>query len=165
MPTFNERKNTLQDSFSKQLVKTFDQYANHVAGLPNDYATQLTKLNSITTQTTQLQTDVDQGIINLKRTIDQTNEDIENYKTQNKNLESTTSPEDLDATSKRMLDDSIYEYNNKRILFWIKLTVILLIIIDCVYIDNVPQQLFIIIGATMILSIIYFAYKSYTSKG
>ena len=165
MPTFNERKNTLQDSFSKQLDKTFDQYANHVAGLPNDYATQLTKLNSITTQTTQLQTDVDQGIINLKRTIDQTNEDIENYKTQNKNLESTTSPEDLDATSKRMLDDSIYEYNNKRILFWIKLTVILLIIIDCVYIDNVPQQLFIIIGATMILSIIYFAYKSYTSKG
>jgi len=163
--TFDQRKKTLKASFDTQLDKTFNEYPNYKAGLPNDYDAQLTKLNAITTQATNLRTEVDQAVINLNREIETGSEKIKDYQKQNGNLTQSTSPEDLDATSKRMLDDSINEYNNKRILFWIKLSVILLIVVDCVYIDKVPEKLLVILGATFILCIIYFAYKSYTSKG
>jgi hypothetical protein len=163
--TFEQRKKDLVTSFNTQLDKTFNEYPNYKAGLPNDYDAQLTKLNVITTQANNLQTEVEQAVTTLNRDIEDGSEKIKNYQKQNNNLRQSTSPQDLDATSKRMLDDSINEYNNKRLLFWIKLSVILLIVVDCVYIDKVPEKLLIILGATFILCIIYFAYKSYTSKG
>lgn len=162
--TFHESKNELRKEYLAQLDKVMQAYPNYKADLPNDYDKQLSLLNGILKKTERLQSDIDEKIKVFERKIQFDDVEIEKLKKVNTNLQKYTSFEDLDATSKRMLADSIEEYNTKRLLFWIKFSIILIIVIKCVN-DYETRELGMITGITVVLGCIYILYKKYTSKG
>jgi hypothetical protein len=162
--TFHERKNELRKEYLVQLDKVIQAYPSYKADLPNDYDKQISLLNGMLKKTDKLHTEITEKIKIFERKINFDDEEIEKLKKVNGNLQKYTSFEDLDATSKRMLSDSIEEYNTKRLLFWIKFSIILIIVIKCVK-EYETRELGIIIGATFVIGSSYILYKKYTSKG
>jgi hypothetical protein len=161
---FYDRKNALHKEYITQLDKTMNSYPAYKAETPNDYMKQLSLLNGITKKITRVQSELT-GKINLfERNVSMGDVDIKKLKTVEENLQKYTSFDNLDATSKKMLADSISQYNRQRLLFWIKLGIISLIVVDAIKTRDTKNML-IVCGATTILSIGYIYYKTSTSKG
>jgi len=161
---FYDRKNALNKEYIAQLDKTIQSYPAYKSDTPNDYMKQLSLLNGITKKINKVQTELT-GKINLfERNVSMGDVDIKKLKIVEENLQKYTSFDNLDATSKKMLADSISQYNRQRLLFWIKMGIIVLIVIDAIKTRNTKPML-IVGGATIVLSIIYIYYKTYTSKG
>ena len=96
--------------------------------------------------------------IDLERNIKYQGSEIEKYKTIEKNLQHMTSIEDLDATSKQMLADSVSEYRQYTIVFWIKVIFILVIVADLVRYRRKDRAIFMF-GIFLAIKIIYIIYK------
>jgi len=162
--TFYEKKNNLHDQYMKQLDKVIREYPAYKAETTNDYTKQLSLLNGITKKTSAMETELQNKITLFQRNVDMGDTEIQKLKNVSYNLKKYTSFDELDVTSKQMLSDSINQYNQQRVLLWIKLGVILLIIIDSVTFREFTQ-LGIVVLATLILSIVILLYRYYNSKG
>ena len=88
----------------------------------------------------------------FERNVNMGDAEIQKLKTVEYNLNDYSSFDELDITSKKMLSDSIDQYNQKRVLLWIKLGVVLLILMDSIKFREF-KQLGIVVLATLILSI------------
>lgn len=159
---FYERKNALHKEYIAQLDKTMKSYPAYKAESPNDYMKQLSLLNGITKKITKVQTELTDKIKIFERNVSMGDVDINKLKIVEENLQKYTSFDNLDATSKKMLADSIVQYNRQRLLFWIKLGIIALIVLDSIKTRDAKGML-IVGGATTVLSIGYSYYQ--TSKG
>jgi hypothetical protein len=156
--TDKEKQNFLDEKFKLQLDKTMDDYPTYKINNNDTYPTELALLNGTTKKIKELQSKINIKNINLERSIKYEGSEIEKYKIIEKNLENMTSIEDLDATSKQMLADSVSEYRQYTIVFWIKVIFILAIVADLVrYKRN--DRAFFIIGIFLLIYFIYVVYK------
>jgi predicted RND superfamily exporter protein len=159
-----ERKLRLHKKYVDQLDKVVQEYPAYKAEVPNDYDHQLSLLNGITKQIGMLQKEVKEKTSRFERSVDMGDVDIQKYKKVEANLQKFTSRDDLDLTSKRMLEDHIHEYNQQKLMFWIKFGVVLLLIIDLFH-EREYKRTGILVGATIVFSLIYMLYARYTSRG
>ena len=158
MTDYNEQQTTLDEQFLAQLDKTMDEYPPYNIGQNDAYPSDLSILNGITQQLTTLQTTINQANVNLERNIQYKSSEIEKYKTIEQNLKNVTSIDDLDATSKQMLADSVSEYRQYTIVFWIKFLFILVIVADLVRYKRMDRAI-IILGLSLAMTIVYVVYK------
>jgi hypothetical protein len=161
---FYEKKSKLHTQYMKQLDKVIREYPAYKADTTNDYTTQLSLLNGITKKTSAMEKELQDKITLFERNVTMGDSDIQTLKTIDYNLKQYSSFDELDITSKKMLADSIDQYNQKRVLLWIKIGVVALIIIDSIKFHEYTQ-LAIVTVCTAVLSVIISLYKSYTSKG
>ncbi len=161
---FYEKKSKLNAQYMDQLDKVIKEYPAYMAETTNDYMKQLSLLNGITKKTKEMESDLQNKITLFERNVDMGDVEIKNLKTVDYNLKKYTSFDDLDITSKKMLADSIDQYNQKRVLLWIKIGVILLIVADNIKYKEY-KQLAITTGITLLLSVSISLYNSFTSKG
>lgn len=159
-----ERKLRLHKKYVDQLDKVVQAYPAYKADVPNDYDQQLSLLNGITKQIDILQKEVKEKISRFERSVDMGDVDIQKYKKVEANLQKFTSLDDLDVTSKRMLEDHIHQYNQQKLLFWIKLGVVILLIIDLFH-EEEYKRTGILVGVTLLFSFVYMIYSRYTSRG
>lgn len=162
--TFYEKKTKLHEQYMKQLDKVIREYPSYKAEATNDYAKQVSLLNGITKKTTKMESELQDKITLFERNVNMGDAEIQKLKTVEYNLSSYSSFDELDITSKKMLSDSIDQYNQKRVLLWIKLGVILLILMDSIKFREF-KQLGTVVLATLILSILLLLYQYYNSKG
>jgi len=148
----------LDKQFKKQLDKTIEVYPAYQIDKDTSYPTKLSILNGMTKNLTQIQTIINKKILILERNIKYQSTEIEKYKEIEKNLRNATSVDDLDATSQQMLSDSVSEYRQSTIVFWMKVILILIIISDIIKYKR-SQQTMIILGLFVILLILYFVFK------
>jgi hypothetical protein len=156
--TDKEKQIFLDKKFKVQLDKTIEDYPYYKIDQNDQYPSELAGLNGTTNKIKELQSNINKKILNLERSIKQQSNEINNYKTIESNLKNMTSIEDLDATSKQMLADSVSEYRQYTIVFWIKVIFILVIIADLVRYKRMDRAIFII-GTFLALKIIYIIYK------
>jgi hypothetical protein len=161
---FYEKKNKLHDQYMKQLDNVIREYPAYKAETTNDYTKQLSLLNGITKKTSEMEAELQSKITLFERNVNMGDAEIQKLKTVEYNLNDYSSFDELDITSKKMLSDSIDQYNQKRVLLWIKLGVVLLILMDSIKFREF-KQLGIVVLATLILSIVILLYKYYNSKG
>ena len=159
-----ERKLRLHKKYMDQLDKVVQAYPAYKAEVPNDYDQQLSLLNGITKQIGMLEKEVKEKTSRFERSVDMGDVDIQKYKKVEANLQKFTSMDDLDLTSKRMLEDHIHQYNQQKLVFWIKLGVVMLLIIDLFH-EREYKRTGILVGATVVFSVIYMLYSRYTSRG
>lgn len=160
---FEKRKEVLHKEYMVQLDKTITAYPSYKTEVSNDYTKQLSLLNGITKKINALQSDINGKVQLFERNVNSGDIDIQKLKRVEQNLQTYTSVDDLDATSKRMLSDSISQYNQQRLLFWIKIGFILLIILDSFHLNK--RELLFTCISTIIISILYLMYSAYTSHG
>jgi hypothetical protein len=156
--TYKEKQTFLDKKFKLQLDKTMDDYPNYQIGRNDTYPSELASMNGTTKKIQELQSVINKKNIFLERNIKIESSEIEKYKKIKKNLENMTSIEDLDATSKQMLADSISEYRQYTIVFWIKVIFILAIIADLVRYKR-KDRAFFIVGIFTVIYFIYVVYK------
>lgn len=159
-----ERKVRLHKKYMGQLDKVVQAYPAYKAEVPNDYDHQLSLLNGITKQIGILQKEVKEKTTRFERSVDMGDVDIQKLKKVEANLQKFTSLDELDLTSKRMLEDHIHQYNQQKLLFWIKLGVVILLIIDLFH-EGEYKRTGILVGITLLFSFIYMLYSRYTSRG
>jgi hypothetical protein len=162
--TFYKRKQQLHEEYIAQLDKTMHEYALYKAGQISDYTKQLSLLNGITKKIEELQKELFDKVTILKRNIELGDTDIEKLKKIDSNLKEYTSFDDLDATSKRLLRDSVSDYTNLRILFYIKLCIVFYIIVSIVKEKKIKEGMMIVV-ASLVLVLIWTIYQRFTSKG
>ena len=156
--TDKEKQKILDEQFKTQLNETIKDYPYYKINQNDQYPSELAVLNGTTKKIKELQSNINKKISNLERSIKQQSNEINNYKTIESNLENMTTIEDLDATSKQMLADSVSEYRQYTIVFWIKVLFILAIVADLVrYKRN--DRAFFIIGIFLLIYFIYVVYK------
>ena len=160
---FQKRNDALHKEYISQLDKTIKTYPSYKTDVSNDYTKQLSLLNGISKKITALQTEMNGKVKLFERNVNVGDADIQKLKRVEQNLKGYTSFDDLDATSKQMLSDSISQYNQQRLLFWIKIGFIVLIVADSISMNT--HELFLTCISTLILSIIYLVYSAYTSRG
>jgi hypothetical protein len=156
--TDKEKQKFLDEKFKLQLDKTMDDYPSYKINNNDQYPTELALLNGTTKKIRELQSKINIKNINLERSIKYEGSEIEQYKIIEKNLENMTSIEDLDATSKQMLADSVSEYRQYTIVFWIKVIFILAIVADLVRYKRKDRS-FVILGIFLLIYFIYVVYK------
>jgi ribosomal protein S15P/S13E len=159
-----DRKLELHKKYLDQLDKVVEEYPAYKAEAPNHYDQQLSLLNGITKQIGMLKKEVKEKTGRFERSVNMGDVDIQKLKKVEANLQKFTSRDDLDLTSKRMLEDHIHEYNRQKLLFWIKLGVVILLIIDLLHEEEYTKT-GILVGVTLVFSVIYMLYKRYTSRG
>jgi hypothetical protein len=159
-----ERKMRLHKKYMVQLDKVVQAYPGYKAGISNDYDHQLSLLNGITKQIGALQKEVKEKTQRFERSVDMGDIDIQKLKKVEANLKTFTSMDDLDLTSKRMLEDHTVQYNQQKLLFWIKLGIIVVLSIELIR-KAKYRQLGLLIGVTLLLSLLYLGYLKYTSRG
>jgi predicted RND superfamily exporter protein len=121
---FQSQKDTLHKSYVDQLNVTMKEYPSFQMGQKTKYPDELSKLNGITQQLTDLNATVNEKTVALDRTIAQKDKDIENLKKIEGNLSTYTSYEALDITSQQLLADAMKEYMQEKLVFCIKALVI-----------------------------------------
>lgn len=122
---FQSQMNSLHNSYVDQLNVTMKEYPSFQMERETKYPEELSKLNGITKQITDLDTAVSEKITTVDRTIEQKDKDIENLKKIEGNLSTYTSYEELDITSQQLLADAMQEYTQEKIVFFIKAVVVL----------------------------------------
>ena len=122
---FNSQMNSLHNSYVDQLNVTMKEYPSFQMEKETKYPEELSKLNGITKQITDLDTMVGEKTATVDRTIEQKDKDIENLKKIEGNLSTYTSYEALDITSQQLLADAMQEYTQEKIVFFIKAVVVL----------------------------------------
>ena len=122
---FQSQMNSLHNSYVDQLNVTMKEYPSFQMEKETKYPEELSKLNGITKQLTDLDTAVSEKTATVDRTIEQKDKDIENLKKIEGNLSTYTSYEALDITSQQLLADAMQEYTQEKIVFFIKAVVVL----------------------------------------
>ena len=159
-----ERKNKLQREYLARLDKVVKAYPAYKAEVSNDYMNELSILNGITKELGTLQSEIKDKTLRFERSVDMGDMDIKKLKQVESNLQKVTSLEDLDLTSKRMLQDITTEYNNQKLLFWLKLGVVAFILVDTIH-NKEYKRAGLVVGVTLVLTLLYSLYSSYTSRG
>jgi hypothetical protein len=164
---FNSQMNSLHKSYVDQLNVTMKEYPSFQMEQETKYPDELSKLNGITKQITDLDTIVGERTLVLERTIEQKDKDIENLKKIESNLSTYTSYEALDITSQQLLSDSLQEYTQEKIVFFIKGAVILYLLYLLYQRIKVGSWLETqaVIGGGILLYIITYVYLYFTNKG
>jgi hypothetical protein len=162
---FYSQKNKLHNDYVDQLNKTMKEYPSFQMGTENKYADELSKLNGITKNLQSLQTVVSDKTTEVDRLIQQGDSDIRKSKKIYRNLSNYTTYEELDITSKRLLNDAKQEYTKEKIVFYIKAVVILLL---CYLLyQRIKLRSWIetigVLGITILLFLIATIYRFYTS--
>lgn len=153
-----EKQTFLNKKFNVQLDKTMSDYANYQIDRNDTYPSELSVLNGINKKLNELQTSINKKNVNLERSIKYQSSEIEKYKAIEKNLKNMTSIEDLDATSKQMLADSVNEYKQYTIIFWIKVIFILVIFSDLIIYKRTGRAT-LTIGLFTLIYFVYVIYK------
>lgn len=163
---FNSQMNSLHNSYVDQLNVTMKEYPSFQMEQDTKYPDELSKLNGITKQITDLDTVVGERTLLLERTIEQKDKDIENLKKIESNLSRYTSYEALDITSQQLLSDAIQEYRQEKIVFFIKGAVILYLLYLLYQRIKVGSWLETqaVIGGGILLYIITYLYLYFTNK-
>jgi hypothetical protein len=156
--TDKEQQTFLDKKFKVQLDKTMADYANYQIDRNDTYPSELSVLNGITKKLNELQAKINKQNVNLERSIKYQSSEIEKYKAIEKNLKNMTSIEDLDATSKQMLADSVSEYRQYTVIFWIKAIFILVILADLIIYKRTGRAT-LTIGLFTLIYFVYVLYK------
>ena len=164
---FNSQKNTLHQKYVDQLNVTMKEYPSFQMEQETKYPEELSKLNGITKQLTDLETSVITKTNEVERSIAQKDVDIQKLKKIEGNLSSYTSYEELDITSQQLLADAMQEYTQEKIVFFIKGVVILYLLYLLYQRIKVGSWLETqaVIGGGIILYIITYIYLYFTNKG
>ena len=164
---FNSQKNTLHQKYVDQLNVTMKEYPSFQMEQETKYPEELSKLNGITKQLTDLETSVVTKTNEVERSIAQKDVDIQKLKKIEGNLSSYTSYEELDITSQQLLADAMQEYTQEKIVFFIKGVVILYLLYLLYQRIKVGSWLETqaVIGGGVVLYIITYIYLYFTNKG
>ena len=164
---FNSQKNTLHQQYVDQLNVTMKEYPSFQMEQETKYPEELSKLNGITKQLTDLETSVVTKTNEVERSIAQKDVDIQKLKKIEGNLSSYTSYEELDITSQQLLADAMQEYTQEKIVFFIKGVVILYLLYLLYQRIKVGSWLETqaVIGGGVVLYIITYIYLYFTNKG
>ena len=162
---FYSQKNKLHSDYVDQLNKTMKEYPSFQMRIENQYADELSKLNGITKNLQSLQTVVDDKTIEVDRLIQQGDVDIRKSKKIYRNLSNYTSYEELDITSKRLLNDMKQEYTKEKIVYYIKAIVLFFLCYLLYQRIKVGSSIETIgvIGISIVLFLIATIYQFYTS--
>jgi len=163
---FQSQKDTLHKSYVDQLNVTMKEYPSFQMGQETKYPDELSKLNGITKQITDLDKVVGEKTVALDRTIAQKDTDIENLKKIEGNLSTYTSYEELDITSQQLLADAMQEYTQEKVVFFIKGLVILYLVYLLYQRVKVGSwiETQAVIGGGVVLYIISYLYLYFTGK-
>jgi hypothetical protein len=149
----------------EQLNKTMKEYPSFQLETENKYSDELSKLNGITKNIQSLQTVVDEKTVEVNRLIEQGDVDIRKSKKIYRNLSNYTSYEELDITSRRLLNDAKQEYTKEKIVFYIK-AIVILFLCYLLY-QRIKVRSWIetigVIGLTIVLFLIATIYRFYNS--
>ena len=162
----NKQKDSLHKSYVDQLNVTMKEYPSFQMGKETKYPEELSKLNGITKQITDLDTVVGEKTEALDRTIEQKDKDIENLKKIESNLSTYTSYEELDITSQQLLSDAMQEYTQEKVVFSIKAVVILYLLYLLYQRIKVGSwiETQAVIGGGVLMYVIVRLYLYFTSK-
>jgi hypothetical protein len=130
---FDKKKYKLHQLYLKQLDKTMKEYPPYKVGEKNTYNKDLSLLNGISKQISELHQAVQEKMASMSRMIQRSDTAIEQIKKIETNLSNYTTMDELDITSRQMLEDAQQEYDDKKILFFIKLAVFLLFSIFLIF--------------------------------
>lgn len=163
---FNSQKDSLHKAYVEQLNTTMKEYPSFQMEKETKYPEELSKLNGITKQLTDLETSVNTKTNELERSISQKDVDIEKLKKIEGNLSTYTSYEELDITSQQLLADAMQEYTQEKMVFFIK-GVVILYLLYLLY-QRVKVGSWIetqaVIGGGLLMFIIMKLYLYFTSK-
>jgi len=108
--------------YYKQLNTTIEIYpSSQLSETDSAYTTQLSTLNGISKTINILHETVQEQVLQNDRHLKQSNKEIQNLKRMSSNLDKNNGNiDELDLSSKRLLNDNINLYNTNRILIWIK---------------------------------------------
>jgi hypothetical protein len=150
----------------EQLNVTMKEYPSFQMEKETKYPEELSKLNGITKQMTELDTVVGEKTEALDRTIEQKDKDIENLKKIEGNLSTYTSYEELDITSQQLLSDAMQEYTQEKVVFSIKAVVILYLLYLLYQRIKVGSwiETQAVIGGGVLMYVIVRLYLYFTSK-
>jgi len=143
---YDKKKYKLHQLYLQQLDKTMKQYPPYKVGEKNTYTRELSLLNGISKQINELHQAIQEKLSSMSRMIQRSDTAINQIKKIETNLTNYTTMDELDITSRQMLADAQQEYNDKKILFFIKFAVFLVIFIYLIY-----KQKFIILGVCIVL--------------
>ena len=162
----NNQMNSLHKSYVDQLNVTMKEYPSFQMEKETKYPEELSKLNGITKQMTELDTVVGEKTEALDRTIEQKDKDIENLKKIEGNLSTYTSYEELDITSQQLLSDAMQEYTQEKVVFSIKAVVILYLLYLLYQRIKVGSwiETQAVIGGGVLMYVIVRLYLYFTSK-
>lgn len=127
---FDKKKYKLHQLYVQQLDKTMKQYPPYKVGEKNTYTRDISLLNGISKQINELHQSIQNKMTSMSRMIQGSDAAILQIKKIETNLYNFTTMERLDVTSRQMLADAEEEYNDQKILFFIKLAVFILITIS-----------------------------------
>ena len=163
---FHSQKNTLHTAYVEQLNTTMKEYPSFQMEKETKYPEELSKLNGITKQLTDLETTVNTKTNELERSIAQKDVDIDKLKKIEGNLSTYTSYEALDITSQQLLSDAMQEYRQEKVVFFIKAAVILYLLYLLYQRIKVGSWLETkaVIGGGVLMFIISRLYLYFTSK-
>ena len=163
---FQSQMNSLHNSYVDQLNVTMKEYPSFQMEKETKYPEELSKLNGITKQITELDTAVSEKTATVDRTIEQKDKDIEKLKKIEGNLSTYTSYEALDITSQQLLADAMQEYTQEKVVFFIK-GVVILYLLYLLY-QRIKVGSWIetqaVIGGGVVLFLITKLYLYFTSK-
>ena len=146
---YDKKKYKLHKLYVKQLDKTMKQYPPYKVGEENTYTRELSLLNGITKQINELHKNIQEKLSSMSRMIQSSDTAIRQIKKIQTNLSNFTSMDQLDVTSRQMLEDAQEEYDSQRTLFFLKLAVVLLIIFSLV-----KQQNYKVLGLCVLAALI-----------
>jgi predicted RND superfamily exporter protein len=159
---YSQQRDDLHKNFLAQLDITMESYPAYKTNQSDTYSRNLSILNGITKSIQECQSNVNAKNQLMERQIKVEGENIATIKTMDKNLKNVNTVQDLDATSKQMLQDSVEEYNQARLLFWIKLAAILIIVADTLVYRRLGRGIVWAI-LSLLISFFYFMYKYFRS--
>jgi hypothetical protein len=163
---FQSQMNSLHNSYVDQLNVTMKEYPSFQMEKETKYPEELSKLNGITKQITDLDTMVGEKTATVDRTIEQKDKDIENLKKIEGNLSTYTSYEALDITSQQLLADAMQEYTQEKVVFFIKAVVVLYLLYLLYQRIKIGSwiETKAVIGGGVVLFLITKLYLYFTSK-
>ena len=163
---FQSQMNSLHNSYVDQLNVTMKEYPSFQMEKETKYPEELSKLNGITKQITELDTMVGEKTATVDRTIEQKDKDIEKLKKIEGNLSTYTSYEALDITSQQLLADAMQEYTQEKVVFFIKAVVVLYLLYLLYQRIKVGSwiETKAVIGGGVVLFLITKLYLYFTSK-
>jgi hypothetical protein len=147
---YDKKKYKLHQLYVEQLDKTMKQYPPYKVGEKNTYTRELSLLNGISKQIDELHQSIKNKMTSMSRMIQGSDAAIGQIKKIETNLTNYTSREQLDVTSRQMLADAEEEYNDQKILFFIKLAVFILIVLSFI-----KQKSYLLLIAFIVISLIF----------
>jgi hypothetical protein len=129
----NETSDLEENNYMKQLLRQDKLYykqldevietfpSSKISSTNTVYTTHLSALNGITKSIKNLDATLHDKVLQGNRKLEQSNKEIKNLKKMSINLDKNNGNiEDLDLTSKRLLNDYINIYDTNRLMIWIK---------------------------------------------